>query len=88
VVLGGNLVTAFFPQIGESAVTIPWLQIGLIVLGAYALLAADDDCAGMAGVAHLPGGRAAVRMMARMTFVAASIAATNVIPQQVLTVEK
>jgi putative ABC transport system permease protein len=35
VVLGGNLVTAFFPQIGESAVTIPWLQIGLIVLGAY-----------------------------------------------------
>lgn len=37
VVLGGNLVTAFFPQIGESAVTIPWLQIGLVVLGAYAL---------------------------------------------------
>ena len=36
VVLGGNLVTAFFPQIGESAVTIPWLQIGLVVLGAYA----------------------------------------------------
>jgi putative ABC transport system permease protein len=35
IVLGGNLVTAFFPQIGESAVTIPWLQIGLIVLGAY-----------------------------------------------------
>jgi putative ABC transport system permease protein len=36
VVLGDNLVTAFFPQIGESAVTIPWLQIGLVVLGAYA----------------------------------------------------
>ncbi|HAJ36662.1 MAG TPA: hypothetical protein DCL15_13325 [Chloroflexi bacterium] len=36
VVLGDNLVSAFFPQIGESAVAIPWSQIGLVVLGAYA----------------------------------------------------
>ena len=35
VVLGDNLVSAFFPQIGETAVTTPWLQISLIVLAAY-----------------------------------------------------
>ncbi|MCB0135414.1 MAG: ABC transporter permease, partial [Caldilineaceae bacterium] len=34
-VLGDNLVLAFFPQIGESAVSTPWLQIVLIVLAAY-----------------------------------------------------
>jgi putative ABC transport system permease protein len=36
VVLGDNLITAFFPQIGETVVTTPWLQISLIVLAAYA----------------------------------------------------
>ena len=36
VVLGDNLISAFFPQIGEAAVTTPWLQISLIVLAAYA----------------------------------------------------
>ncbi|MBP8292901.1 MAG: FtsX-like permease family protein, partial [Caldilineaceae bacterium] len=36
VVLGDNLVSAFFPQIGETVVTTPWLQISLIVLAAYA----------------------------------------------------
>ena len=35
VVLGDNLVLAFFPQIGEAAVSTPWLQIGLVVLAAY-----------------------------------------------------
>ena len=34
-VLGDNLVLAFFPQIGESAVSTPWLQVVLIVLAAY-----------------------------------------------------
>jgi ABC-type antimicrobial peptide transport system permease subunit len=35
VVLGDNLVLAFFPQIGEGAVSTPWLQIALVVLAAY-----------------------------------------------------
>lgn len=35
VVLGDNLVLAFFPQINESAVSTPWLEIGLVVLAAY-----------------------------------------------------
>jgi putative ABC transport system permease protein len=35
VVLGDNLVTAFFPQIAEGAVSTPWQQIGLVVLAAY-----------------------------------------------------
>ncbi len=35
VVLGDNLVTAFFPQIAEGTVSTPWLQIGLVVLAAY-----------------------------------------------------
>ncbi|GIK72168.1 MAG: hypothetical protein BroJett021_11560 [Chloroflexota bacterium] len=35
IVLGDNLVLAFFPQIDEAAVSAPWLQIGLIVLAAY-----------------------------------------------------
>ena len=36
VVLGDNLISAFFPQLEEAAVTTPWLQISLIVLAAYA----------------------------------------------------
>ncbi len=35
VVLGDNLIGAFFPQIDRSLVAIPWLQIGLIVLATY-----------------------------------------------------
>jgi putative ABC transport system permease protein len=35
IVLGDNLVGAFFPQIDRSIVAIPWLQIGLIVLATY-----------------------------------------------------
>ncbi|MBE2239603.1 MAG: FtsX-like permease family protein [Caldilineaceae bacterium] len=35
VVLGDNLVLAFFPQIGQAAISTPWLQIGLVVLAAY-----------------------------------------------------
>ncbi len=34
-VLGDNLVLAFFPQISASAVSTPWLPIVLIVLAAY-----------------------------------------------------
>jgi hypothetical protein len=53
---------SFLPADRRNAVTIPWLQIALIVLAPTrpALLAADDDPAGMAGGAHLPGGGAAV----------------------------
>jgi putative ABC transport system permease protein len=35
VVLGDNLVGAFFPQIDRSVVAIPWQQIALIVLATY-----------------------------------------------------
>lgn len=35
VVLGDNLVLAFFPQISAAAVSTPWLQIALVVLTAY-----------------------------------------------------
>ncbi len=35
IVLGDNLVGAFFPQIDRSVVAIPWLQISLIVLATY-----------------------------------------------------
>jgi putative ABC transport system permease protein len=35
VVLGDNLVLAFFPQINESAVNTPWLQVWIVVLAAY-----------------------------------------------------
>jgi putative ABC transport system permease protein len=35
IVLGDNLVGAFFPQIDRSVVAIPWLQIALIVLATY-----------------------------------------------------
>ena len=35
VVLGANIVNAFFPQIDTSVVATPWAQIGLMVLAAY-----------------------------------------------------
>ncbi|MBK8051299.1 MAG: ABC transporter permease [Anaerolineales bacterium] len=35
VVLGNNMISAFFPQLDHSVVDIPWTQIGLIVLAAY-----------------------------------------------------
>jgi len=35
VVLGDNLVLAFFPQISAAAISTPWLQIALVVLTAY-----------------------------------------------------
>jgi putative ABC transport system permease protein len=36
IVLGDNMVSAFFPQIDHSVVATPWLQIALMVLAAYA----------------------------------------------------
>jgi putative ABC transport system permease protein len=35
IVLGDNLVGAFFPQIDHSVVAVPWGQIGLILLATY-----------------------------------------------------
>jgi putative ABC transport system permease protein len=35
IVLGANLVSAFFPQVGQTGATIPWLSIAGIMLFAY-----------------------------------------------------
>lgn len=53
IVLGDNLVGAFFPQIDRSIVAIPWRQDRADRAGDLPVLAADDDHPRLAGGARI-----------------------------------